>query len=83
MVDSDEAVIQRDEKPGPSTKSVCEVLQCTFDDDRCSMDISNSMWTIARGGTSNTGIQGDASSMPYNPGYFSEPQGYRNIMLHF
>ncbi|VDN20488.1 unnamed protein product [Gongylonema pulchrum] len=64
-------LIQRDENPGATSstaKSACDVLQCTFNESSsCSMDLTNSMWTIAHGDTKNTGILGDASSLPYNP----------------
>ncbi|CAG9533305.1 unnamed protein product [Cercopithifilaria johnstoni] len=60
--------------PGPKTtftdyKSVCNVLQCTFDDDsdQCSIDTSNSMWSIARPSSDGIRIESNSSGPFYDP----------------
>ncbi|EFO26569.1 hypothetical protein LOAG_01911 [Loa loa] len=50
-------------------KPVCNVLQCTFDneDDQCDIDSSNSLWSVARTDIDRTWIENNASSLLYNP----------------
>ncbi|VBB27178.1 unnamed protein product [Acanthocheilonema viteae] len=48
-------------------KSVCDVLQCTFneDDDQCGIDTSNSMWSIARPTVDGIRTENNASTSSF------------------
>ncbi|VDM94422.1 unnamed protein product [Onchocerca ochengi] len=50
-------------------KSVCNVLQCTFndDDDQCGIDISNSVWFVARANVDRIQIDSNISNSFYSP----------------
>uniref|UniRef100_A0A158Q8G7 MAM domain-containing protein n=1 Tax=Elaeophora elaphi TaxID=1147741 RepID=A0A158Q8G7_9BILA len=63
------------ESPGMKTtvtiyKSVCDVLQCTFDDndDQCSMDALNSMWSVVHPNMDGTRIVSNTSNLLYSRG---------------
>uniref|UniRef100_A0AAF5PK85 MAM domain-containing protein n=1 Tax=Wuchereria bancrofti TaxID=6293 RepID=A0AAF5PK85_WUCBA len=49
-------------------KPVCEVLNCTFDDkdDQCSIDILNSLWSVARASVDRSRVE-NISSLFYKP----------------
>ncbi|OZC08072.1 hypothetical protein X798_04862 [Onchocerca flexuosa] len=50
-------------------KPVCNVLQCTFNDDdnQCGIDISNSMWFVARANVDKIQIDSNISKSFYSP----------------
>ncbi|KAM3728545.1 putative type I restriction enzyme MjaVIIP endonuclease subunit [Dirofilaria immitis] len=50
-------------------KPVCNVLQCTFNnnDDQCGINISNSIWFVARAGIDRIQIDNNISNSLYNP----------------